>query len=80
MVHTGVNITKAGGTYKLATTQGYQTMDTPEGARPQVRAANLEEYRKEPDFARDEEPPTELTLYKPYRMRRNLTPGAWRSI
>jgi molybdopterin-containing oxidoreductase family iron-sulfur binding subunit len=63
---TGVNITKAGGTYKLASTQGYQTMDTPVGARPQVRSANLEEYRKEPDFAKDEEPPTELTLYKPY--------------
>ncbi len=29
---TGANITKAGGTYKLASTQGYQTMDTPEGA------------------------------------------------
>ena len=63
---TGVNITKAGGTYKLASTQGYQTMDTPEGARPQVRSASLEEYRKEPDFAKDEELPAELTLYKPY--------------
>ena len=69
---TGVNITKAGGTYKLATTQGYQTMDTPEGARPQVREANLEEYRKEPDFARDEEPPAELTLYKPYPYDKEL--------
>ncbi|HXM61336.1 MAG TPA: TAT-variant-translocated molybdopterin oxidoreductase [Terriglobales bacterium] len=69
---TGVNISKAGGTYKLATTQGYQTMDTPEGARPQVRAASLEEYRKEPDFARDEEPPTELTLYKPYPYEKEL--------
>ena len=63
---TGVNITKAGGTYKLASTQGYQTMDTPEGVRPQVRSASLEEYRKEPDFAKEEEPPAELTLYKPY--------------
>jgi len=69
---TGVNITKAGGTYKLATTQGYQTMDTPEGARPQVRAASLEEYRKEPGFARDEEPPAELTLYKPYPYDKEL--------
>ena len=69
---TGVNITKAGGTYKLATTQGYQTMDTPEGARPQVREASLEEYRKEPDFARDEEPPEELTLYKPYPYEKEL--------
>jgi len=69
---TGVNITKAGGTYKLATTQGYQTMDTPEGARPQVREASLEEYRKEPGFARDEEPPAELTLYKPYPYEKEL--------
>ncbi len=69
---TGVNITKPGGTYKLATTQGYQTMDTPEGARPQVREASLEEYRKEPDFARDEEPPAELTLYKPYPYEKEL--------
>jgi MoCo/4Fe-4S cofactor protein with predicted Tat translocation signal len=68
----GVNVTKAGGTYKLATTQGYQTMDTPEGARPQVREASLEEYRKEPDFARDEEPPAELTLYKPYPYEKEL--------
>jgi MoCo/4Fe-4S cofactor protein with predicted Tat translocation signal len=62
----GVNITKTGGTYNLATTQGYQTMDTPDGARPQVRSASLEEYRKEPDFAKEEQPPAELTLYKPY--------------
>jgi MoCo/4Fe-4S cofactor protein with predicted Tat translocation signal len=68
----GVNITKAGGTYKLATTQGYQTMDTPEGSRPQVRSASLDEYRKEPEFAREEEPPAELTLYKPYPYDKEL--------
>ena len=62
----GVVIRKTGDTYKLASTQGYQTMDTPTGARPQVRTATLEEYRKEPDFAKEEQPPTELTLYKPY--------------
>jgi MoCo/4Fe-4S cofactor protein with predicted Tat translocation signal len=71
----GVDITKAGGTYKLATTQGYQTMDTPEGARPQVRTASLEEYRKEPAFAREEQPPAELTLYKPYPYEKE--PYAW---
>ena len=61
---TGVNISKAGGTYKLASTQGYQTMETQDGAsRPLVRTASLEEYHKEPDFAREEEPPRELTLY-----------------
>jgi molybdopterin-containing oxidoreductase family iron-sulfur binding subunit len=62
----GVAIHKTGGNYKLASTQGYQTMETPTGTRPLVRTANLEEYRKEPDFAREEEPPKELTLYKPY--------------
>jgi MoCo/4Fe-4S cofactor protein with predicted Tat translocation signal len=60
-------IAKAGGTYKLATTQGYQTMDTPDGGhRPSVRTATLEEYRAEPNFAKEEEVPPGLTLYKPY--------------
>jgi MoCo/4Fe-4S cofactor protein with predicted Tat translocation signal len=63
---TGVAIRKTGDTYKLASTQGYQTMDTPTGTRPLVRHADLEEYRKEPGFAREEEPAKELTLYKPY--------------
>ncbi len=62
----GVAIRKTGGTYKLASTQGYQTMDTPTGTRPLVRTATLEEYHKEPDFAKEEQPPAELTLYKPY--------------
>ncbi len=63
---TGVAIRKAGGSYKLASTQGYQTMDTPTGTRPLVRTATLEEYHKEPEFAKEEEPPKDLTLYKPY--------------
>ncbi len=56
----------AGGTYKLASTQGYQTMETATGNRPSVRTASVEEYRKEPDFAREDEPPRELSLYQPY--------------
>jgi MoCo/4Fe-4S cofactor protein with predicted Tat translocation signal len=71
----GVVIRKVGGTYKLASTQGYQTMETPTGTRPLVRTASLEEYRKEPDFAREEEPPKELTLYKPYPYA--AEPYAW---
>jgi molybdopterin-containing oxidoreductase family iron-sulfur binding subunit len=62
----GVVIRKTGDTYKLATTQGYQTMDTAVGDRPLVRAASLEEYKKEPNFAQDEEPPHGLTLYPDY--------------
>ena len=63
----GLQIRNTGDTYELASTQGYQSMDTPNGAhRPLVREATLEEYRKEPDFAKEEQPPRELTLYKPY--------------
>ncbi len=71
----GVAIRKTGGTYKLASTQGYQTMETPTGTRPLVRHADIEEYRKEPEFAREEEPPKELTLYKPYPYA--AEPYAW---
>jgi MoCo/4Fe-4S cofactor protein with predicted Tat translocation signal len=74
-VDAGVNITKTGKTYKLATTQGYQTMDTPVGTRPLVRTASLEEYHKEPEFAKEEEPPKDLTLYKPYPYEKE--PYAW---
>src|SRR5271157_5310857 len=66
-IASGVKITKTGATYKLASTQGMQSMDTPDGGhRPLVREATLEEYRKEPDFAKGEEPAPGLTLYKPY--------------
>jgi len=63
----GVQIRKTGATYKLASTQGMQSMDTPDGGhRPLVRETTLEEYRKEPNFAKEEETPYELSLYKPY--------------
>jgi MoCo/4Fe-4S cofactor protein with predicted Tat translocation signal len=64
---TGGKLTKTGATYKLASTQGYQTMDTPNGsARPIVRETSLEEYRKEPKFAQEDQTPKELTLYPGY--------------
>ncbi|HEY1657545.1 MAG TPA: 4Fe-4S dicluster domain-containing protein, partial [Candidatus Sulfotelmatobacter sp.] len=66
---TGVRIRKTGAVYELASVQGMQSMDTPDGAhRPLVRVATLEEYKNEPNFApeMDENPPAELTLYKPY--------------
>ncbi|MGA9689693.1 MAG: TAT-variant-translocated molybdopterin oxidoreductase [Candidatus Sulfotelmatobacter sp.] len=65
----GLQIRKTGETYVLASTQGYQWMDTPNGDhRPLVREAALEEYRRDPDFAKEqgEEPAPGLTLYKPY--------------
>jgi len=75
-IATGVSITKTGSTYKLASTQGYQTMDTQDGAtRPLVRAASLDEYRREPHFAQEEEPPPGLTLYPGYDYKKE--PHAW---
>ena len=66
-IATGLQIRKTGETYNLASTQGYQSMDTPDGGhRPLVRETTLEEYRKEPNFAQEEEPAPGLTLYKPY--------------
>jgi Fe-S-cluster-containing dehydrogenase component len=62
-----VQIRKTGETYKLASTQGYQSMDTPDGGhRPLVRETTLEEYRKSRTSRKEEEPPPGLTLYKPY--------------
>ncbi len=66
-IASGVKITKTGATYKLASTQGMQSMETPDGAvRPLVRETTLEEYKKEPNFAQEEEVPKDLTLYTPY--------------
>jgi len=66
-IASGVKITKTGATYKLASTQGMQSMDTPDGAtRPLVRETTLAEYKKDPTFAKEEEVPKDLTLYEPY--------------
>ena len=65
----GLQIRNTGERYVLASTQGYQSMDTPNGDhRPLVRETVLEEYRKDPNFAKEqnEDAPPGLTLYKPY--------------
>jgi molybdopterin-containing oxidoreductase family iron-sulfur binding subunit len=62
----GAKLTPTGETYDLASTQGYQSMETPDGSeRPLVQERSLEEYKKEPNFAKEGEPPPGLTLYKP---------------
>jgi MoCo/4Fe-4S cofactor protein with predicted Tat translocation signal len=66
-IATGVTIRKTGDTYNLASTQGYQSMDTPDGGhRPLVQETTLAEYRKEPNFAKEEETPYDVTLYPNY--------------
>ncbi len=63
----GAKLTPTGDIYQLASTQGYQTMETPDGGnRPLVQERSLEEYKKEPTFAKEGEPPADLTLYKPF--------------
>jgi MoCo/4Fe-4S cofactor protein with predicted Tat translocation signal len=59
----GVKVSKTDGTYLLATTQGYQTMDTGDTERPLVLVKTLEEYKKDPEFP--DEKPTE-SLYPPF--------------
>jgi molybdopterin-containing oxidoreductase family iron-sulfur binding subunit len=72
-IASGVQIRKTGEIYQLASTQGMQSMDTPDGGhRPLVRETSLEEYKKEPNFAKEEEVPPELTLYKPYPYKEEM--------
>ena len=74
----GVTIRKTGATYQLASTQTYQTMETGDGySRPLVRTANLEEYRKEPNFAQEGKPPAALTLYPGYDEQYRKEPYNW---
>jgi molybdopterin-containing oxidoreductase family iron-sulfur binding subunit len=66
-IASGVKITKTGAKYELASTQGMQSMETPDGgSRPLVRETTLEEYKKEPKFAQEEEVPKDVTLYPNY--------------
>jgi molybdopterin-containing oxidoreductase family iron-sulfur binding subunit len=63
----GAQLRPTGDTYQLASTQGYQTMETPDKSeRPLVQERSLAEYKKEPNFAKEGEPPADLTLYKPF--------------
>jgi molybdopterin-containing oxidoreductase family iron-sulfur binding subunit len=67
-IASGVKISKTGGIYQLSSTQGMQSMETPNGdVRPLVRETSLEEYKKHPNFANDEETPArDVTLYPNY--------------
>ncbi|HEY4054527.1 MAG TPA: TAT-variant-translocated molybdopterin oxidoreductase [Terriglobales bacterium] len=68
-------VTKIAGTYVLASTQGYQSMDTGDGERPLLKTANLEEYKKEAEFD-EEKPKDNETLYPPYDYKSPSPSGA----
>jgi len=77
-IATGVTLKATGETIDIASTQGYQTMETPDGSeRPLVMEATLDEYKKEPNFAKEGEPPKELTLYKPELFDYSKQEYAW---
>jgi MoCo/4Fe-4S cofactor protein with predicted Tat translocation signal len=61
----GLEIRKTGEQYPLACTQFHHNME----GRELVRTGTLEEYRKNPNFARDKEhaPEPEATLYPPHQ-------------
>jgi molybdopterin-containing oxidoreductase family iron-sulfur binding subunit len=66
-IASGVKITKTGAKYELASTQGMQSMETPDGGyRPLVRQTTLEKYKEEPKFAQEEEVAKDVTLYPNY--------------
>ena len=74
-IASGVQIRKTGTIYELASTQGMQSMETPDGAtRPLVRETSLEEYKKNPNFAHEEEPevPRDITLYPDYHYEKEM--------
>ncbi len=74
----GVKLTPTGETIDLASTQGYQAMETPDGSeRPLVMETTLAEYKKDPNFAKEGEPPKELTLYKPEEFAYDKQTYAW---
>jgi MoCo/4Fe-4S cofactor protein with predicted Tat translocation signal len=66
-IASGVKITKTGAKYELASTQGMQSMETPDGGyRPLVRETTLGKYKEEPKFAQEEEVAKDVTLYPNY--------------
>jgi molybdopterin-containing oxidoreductase family iron-sulfur binding subunit len=62
---TSGKVTALAQTYKLASTQGYQTIETATINRPVIREGSLAEYKKNPNFAREmeEAPERNVTLY-----------------
>jgi molybdopterin-containing oxidoreductase family iron-sulfur binding subunit len=61
-IETGATVRKTGGTYLIACTQDHWSME----GRPAVREANLGEFSRNPDFAKEmhsKEPPVVAPLY-----------------
>ncbi len=75
-IATGANVSKASGTYMLASTQGYQSMDLGDDQRHVVQTTTLEEYKKEANFD-EEKPADDETLYRNPPYDYSKEPFAW---
>jgi molybdopterin-containing oxidoreductase family iron-sulfur binding subunit len=67
-----ISLRQTGERVTLATTRNHHVMNIEEigeeaAARGVVRSATLEEFRKNPDFARGDEPGEAMTMYSPYQ-------------
>ncbi|MGH9515965.1 MAG: TAT-variant-translocated molybdopterin oxidoreductase [Terriglobales bacterium] len=67
-------ISNRGERYILASTQGYQTMDTGDAERPIIHVQELEDYKKAPE-SDEERPKADETLYPAYDYKSE--PYAW---
>ncbi len=67
----GVQLRKVGETYKLASTQGQQTMDTAVGPRPAVITGTAGAYQANPEFAKGpaQIPAEDETLYPAFEYK-----------
>ena len=63
----GLEVRKAGGTLRLATTQSHRSLE----GRPLLQAGTLEQFRRDPHSVVEEahEPPAEHTLYPAYEYK-----------
>jgi MoCo/4Fe-4S cofactor protein with predicted Tat translocation signal len=70
-------VTKISGTYQLASTQGYQTMDVGDQTREVLRHATLEDFKEGNEDFNKEAPKPDETLYTPAPYNYAAEPYAW---
>jgi molybdopterin-containing oxidoreductase family iron-sulfur binding subunit len=70
-------ISKISGTYILASTQGYQTMDVGDQRRPIVRSATLEDFKKGTEDFNEDTPKPDETMYPNPPVNYAAEPYSW---
>jgi MoCo/4Fe-4S cofactor protein with predicted Tat translocation signal len=70
-------VSKISGTYILASTQGYQTMDVGDQRRPIVRSATLEDFKKGTEDFNEDTPQPDDTMYSNPPVNYAAEPYSW---